>query len=175
MALTEAPDTVRGFLKQRFRWMYGVLQATWKQKGAARRQGPRRLGLITVPNVLVFQVLLPLISALLDTTMLFSLAWSFLQTRYHPDSPGMNSQVLAFYLLFVGIDLFAGVLAFALEPGEHWSLLLWLPLQRFFYRQLLYVVAIRALVAALRGSAVGWGKLERRGTVRLPVGDNAAG
>ncbi|WP_407540287.1 glycosyltransferase [Deinococcus radiomollis] len=177
VALTEAPQTVNGFLKQRFRWMYGILQATWKQRGAARNGGPRRLGLITVPNVLVFQVLLPLISALLDTIMLLSLVWSFMQTRYHPDSPGLNGHILAFYLLFVGIDLFAGVLAFALEPGERWSLLLWLPLQRFFYRQLLYVVAIRALAAALRGGAVGWGKLERRGTVQVPTGragENAA-
>ena len=105
-----------------------------------------------------------------------------MQTRYHPDSPGLNGHILAFYLLFVGIDLFAGVLAFALEPGERWSLLLWLPLQRFFYRQLLYLVAVRALVAALRGGAVGWGKLERRGTVQVPqsgagqggVGEGAA-
>ncbi|WP_407569072.1 glycosyltransferase [Deinococcus altitudinis] len=174
VALTEAPQTVNGFLKQRFRWMYGILQATWKQRNAVR-SGQRRLGLVTVPNVLVFQVLLPLISALLDLTMLFSLAWSFMQTRYHPDSPGLNGHILAFYLLFVGIDLFAGVLAFALEPGERWSLLLWLPLQRFFYRQLLYVVAIRALSAALRGGAVGWGKLERRGTVQVPTNGNGAG
>ena len=177
VALTEAPETVMGFLKQRFRWMYGILQATWKQRGAARNGGPRRMGWITVPNVLVFQVLLPLVSALLDTIMLLSLAWSFMQTRYHPDSPGLNEHILAFYLLFIGIDLFAAVLAFALEPEERWSLLLWLPLQRFFYRQLLYVVAIRALAAALRGGAVGWGKLERRGTVQMPLssaGHNAA-
>ena len=169
VALTEAPETVAGFLKQRFRWMYGILQATWKQRGAARNGGPRRLGWITVPNVLVFQVLLPLISALLDSTMLLGLAWSFMQTRFHPDSPGLNAHVLAFYLLFIGIDLFAAVLAFALEPGERWSLLVWLPLQRFFYRQLLYLVAFRALLAALRGGAVGWGKLERRGSVQALV------
>ncbi|WP_425145936.1 glycosyltransferase [Deinococcus sp.] len=167
VALTEAPDTVRDFLKQRFRWMYGILQATWKQRHSAR-QGHRRLGLITVPNVLIFQVLLPLISAVLDLTMLVGLLWAALQTRYHPDSPGMNAHILAFYALFIAIDLTAAVLAFALEPGERWSLLLWLPLQRFFYRQLLYLVAIRALTAALRGGAVGWGKLERRGSVKLP-------
>ncbi|WP_373288056.1 glycosyltransferase [Deinococcus aquiradiocola] len=166
VAFTEAPQTVRGFLKQRFRWMYGILQATWKQRGAVRA-GQRRLAFVTLPNVLVFQVVLPLVSALLDAAMLISTAWNVQQARFHPDSPGMSGHVLAFYLLFVGVDLFAGVLAFALEPGERWSLLLWLPLQRFFYRQLLYVVAIRATLAALRGGTVGWGKLERLGTVRL--------
>jgi hypothetical protein len=29
----------------------------------------------------------------------------------------------------------------------------------------MYVVAIRALLAALRGQLVGWGKLERKATV----------
>ena len=37
--------------------------------------------------------------------------------------------------------------------------------QRFIYRQLMYGVVIRSLVAALRGKMVGWGKLERTGRV----------
>ena len=37
--------------------------------------------------------------------------------------------------------------------------------QRFVYRQLMYGVVIRSLVAALRGRMVGWGKLERSGSV----------
>jgi hypothetical protein len=39
-------------------------------------------------------------------------------------------------------------------------------LQRFGYRQLMYYVVIRSIFAALRGPFVGWGKLERAGTVR---------
>ena len=37
--------------------------------------------------------------------------------------------------------------------------------QRFVYRQLMYSVVIRAVGAALSGIGVGWGKLERSGTV----------
>src|SRR5256885_7554452 len=33
LAYTEAPETARALLKQRFRWTYGVLQACWKHKG----------------------------------------------------------------------------------------------------------------------------------------------
>ena len=58
-----------------------------------------------------------------------------------------------------------GISAFILEKGEDRSLLLWLFWQRFFYRQLMYYVAIRSVVASLRGLAVGWGVVERKATV----------
>ena len=39
-------------------------------------------------------------------------------------------------------------------------------LQRFGYRQIMYYVVLRSIFAALRGPSVGWGKLERAGTVK---------
>ncbi len=54
---------------------------------------------------------------------------------------------------------------FLLERREEWSLLIWLPLQRFWYRQLMYYVAVKSTLIAIRGQAVGWGKLERKATV----------
>ena len=38
-------------------------------------------------------------------------------------------------------------------------------LQRFVYRQVMYWVVWRSIVAAIRGRVVGWGKLERKATV----------
>jgi len=32
VALTEAPDTVRGLVRQRFRWMFGTAQRLWKHR-----------------------------------------------------------------------------------------------------------------------------------------------
>jgi hypothetical protein len=39
--------------------------------------------------------------------------------------------------------------------------------QRFTYRQLLCWVTLRALLAAIKGTFVGWGKLMRTGTVTI--------
>jgi hypothetical protein len=64
------------------------------------------------------------------------------------------------------VDLGAGVLAFAMEKRERWSLLWWLVLQRFGYRQLMYYVVVRSVSAALRGPSVGWGRQERKATVQ---------
>ena len=44
-----------------------------------------------------------------------------------------------------------------------------MPLQRFFYRQLIYYVAIKSVATAVIGQVVGWGKFERTATVEEPV------
>jgi hypothetical protein len=74
--------------------------------------------------------------------------------------------ILIYYLVFVVVDLLAAMIGFMLEKGENWRLLWWLVLQRFGYRQIMYYVVVRSLWTALRGPFVGWGKLERAGTVK---------
>jgi hypothetical protein len=68
--------------------------------------------------------------------------------------------------MFLLIEVTAAVVAFLLEPKEDWKLLIWLIPQRFCYRQLMYYVAIKSTITAIRGSVVGWGKLERKATVQ---------
>ena len=58
------------------------------------------------------------------------------------------------------IDFLTCVVAFALERHEDWSLLWPLLLQRFYYRQMMYVVLFRAVKRAVQGSAVGWRGVE---------------
>lgn len=168
IALTEVPDTVNGFIRQRFRWMYGTMQAAWKHRDALFRSRYGAMGTVALPNVLIFQVLFPLISPVMDILLIGSLvlaAFSFLQ---HPAqySPEPLWRVVYYYALFVLVDYLAAILAFILERGENWSLLLWLFWQRFFYRQLMYYVAIKSTLSTLRGKQVGWGKLERKATVQ---------
>ncbi len=70
-----------------------------------------------------------------------------------------------YWLVFTAIDLLAATIAFALERRERWRLLWLLVPQRIGYRQVMYYVVLKAIVQALRGPSVGWGKLERRGRV----------
>jgi hypothetical protein len=53
------------------------------------------------------------------------------------------------------------------EPKENKWLLAGLFWQRFFYRQLMYYVAIKSTLASVRGVLVGWGKLERKATIKV--------
>ncbi len=174
MGLTEAPDTVRGFIRQRYRWMFGTMQAGWKHRDALFRPRYGALGFVALPNLLIFQVLFPLVSPIMDLMLVGSLALAGFNQAQHPAefSPDALWRVVFYYSLFLAADFLAAVLAFALEPKENKWLLVWLVWQRFFYRQLMYYVAIKATLASLRGVVVGWGKLERKATVRV-VGDPA--
>jgi peptidoglycan-N-acetylglucosamine deacetylase len=52
-----------------------------------------------------------------------------------------------------------------MDPARQRFPALRLVAQRFVYRQLMYGIVLRAVSAALRGRLVGWGKLERSGSV----------
>jgi len=166
--LTEAPDTIRGFIRQRYRWMYGTLQAAWKHSDALFRPRYGSLGFVALPNIFIFQVLFPLISPVMDLLMLFTLVTSAVNKVQHPRefSPDSLWRALFYYSIFVALELAAAVIAFLLEPKENKRLLVWLFWQRFFYRQLMYYVAIKSTLASLKGIAVGWQKLERKATVK---------
>ncbi|MFZ0558920.1 MAG: glycosyltransferase [Methylovirgula sp.] len=173
VAWTEAPDTVQGLVAQRFRWAYGTLQCLWKHRDVTFRPRFGTLGMIAVPQVWIFQVLLALIAPLVD----FMLIWQILRTgldylqhrnQFDPDSLMIT---LAYFLAFMATDFAAVALAFIIERNENWRLMLWLGLQRFCYRQILYYVVVKSAIAALLGPFVGWGKLDRKATVTLPLAD----
>ncbi len=67
---------------------------------------------------------------------------------------------LVFFIGFMLIDFLTCVVAFALERHEDWSLLWPLLLQRFYYRQMMYVVLFRAVMGAVQGKSVGWRGVE---------------
>ena len=167
IAYTEAPQSIHDFLKQRYRWMFGTLQVAWKHKDALFRKKYGTLGFVALPNIIIFQVIFPLVSPIMDLTMLLSLISAAVARFAHPAqfSPDILLNVMFFYALFLLSDFLSGLLAFILEPEEDKLLLMYLFLQRFFYRQLLYYVAIKSLFASVKGIIVGWNKLERKDTV----------
>lgn len=167
VALTEVPDTVRGFVRQRYRWMYGTMQAAWKHRDALFRRRYGALGFVALPNVIIFQVIFPLVSPVMDLLLIGSLGMAAFEYGHHPSqySPDGLWRVLFYYAVFVTVDHMAAILAFAMERMENRGLLVWLFWQRFFYRQLMYYVAIKSTLTSLQGVLVGWGKVERKATV----------
>lgn len=166
IAWTEAPHDLRSLAKQRFRWSYGTLQCMWKHRDALFRPRYGALGFIAMPNVWIFQILFPLISPVMDLMLVYTLSAIALDRWQQPAGYSSTDlqQVLFYYALFLAIDWTAAGFAFLLERRERWSLLWWLFLQRFCYRQVMYYVMIKSVAVALRGPIVGWGKLERKAT-----------
>jgi len=154
LAYTEAPESVRALLKQRFRWTYGVLQACWKHKSRFFRPSGGVLGWAILPAFAVYQFLVPLVAPVVDLLLVVSLV------------RGQALATAGYYLLFFALDLLLSAVAILLE-GEDLGLLAGLFVQRIAYRQLLWVALVRSLWNALSGFAVGWGKLQRTGTVQV--------
>jgi cellulose synthase/poly-beta-1,6-N-acetylglucosamine synthase-like glycosyltransferase/peptidoglycan/xylan/chitin deacetylase (PgdA/CDA1 family)/spore germination protein YaaH len=148
---TEAPETIAALWKQRFRWTYGTFQCLAKHWRAFFRGG---IGWAGLPNMLFFQVVFPLLCPLGDLFLLFSLV------------TGQFRVVLAGYLGFLAMDLLGAFIAFRLDERPM-RLLPLLLIQRFLYRPFMYLVCVRALMAAVWGRRHGWRKLERTGTVAV--------
>jgi cellulose synthase/poly-beta-1,6-N-acetylglucosamine synthase-like glycosyltransferase/peptidoglycan/xylan/chitin deacetylase (PgdA/CDA1 family) len=168
LAWTEAPATVRGLAKQRFRWAYGTLQCLWKYRRITFNAEYGELGLVALPQVWLFQILLTTLAPVADLLLVWQLIGEYINYSQHVGTyTGDNLRIVGiYYAIFIVVDLLAAMAGFVLEKGEDWKLLWWLPLQRFGYRQIMYYVVIRSLWTALRGPFVGWGKLERHGTVK---------
>ena len=174
LAYTEAPTTANGLMRQRFRWSFGIMQAVWKHKAALKKGGA--LGWAALPNVIIFQVLLPLVSPFIDIMFVIGAITYFVNKYFHPEStnPADFQRLVTYFALFMIIDFIASTLAFTLErqqPGRKRDFLLlghvWL--QRFVYRQLFSIVLFKTFKRAIEGGSFSWDKLERTATVKQPV------
>jgi cellulose synthase/poly-beta-1,6-N-acetylglucosamine synthase-like glycosyltransferase/peptidoglycan/xylan/chitin deacetylase (PgdA/CDA1 family)/spore germination protein YaaH len=166
---TEAPHSLKMLARQRFRWGYGTLQCLWKHRDTLFRPRYGALGFVAMPNVWIFQILFPLISPVMDLILIYTLISALLDRLQQPSAYSFTNlrQVLFYYALFLAVDWSAACFAFVLERKERWSLLWWLFLQRFCYRQVMYYVMVKSVTTAVRGAVVGWGKLDRKATVEV--------
>jgi len=171
LAFTEAPTTANALMRQRFRWSFGILQAIFKHKGVFARKGV--LGLVALPNILIFQILLPLVSPFIDVMFVVGVIWYFIQKHFHPEStdPASFQRLLIFFVAFLVIDFIASAIAFLLErrqpeAREDAWLLSQVWLQRFAYRQVFSLVLFRTLKRAIQGRPFAWDKLDRTAAVK---------
>ncbi len=153
IAWTEAPEKTSGLAKQRFRWAFGTLQAVWKHRDATFNPAYGFLGMVALPSIWIFQVLLAALSPFAEVAMIIALF------------AGNWRIVLLYYLGLFLLELLTALLAYALEGVPAWDVVLLFP-QRIYYRQLMYYVLGKSVLYAMRGRLVGWGKLERTATVR---------
>ena len=158
IAVTEAPESLKQFMKQRFRWSYGIMQAFWKNRDACFNPKYKGLGMVSLPNILIFQILLPTVAPLADLMLLVSLVFN----RHNPES---LHKIWIFYLVFMAVDIMVSVIAFSFEK-EKLGKLLWLIPQRFVYRQLMYFILFKSISKAIKGESQGWGVLKRTGNVK---------
>lgn len=152
VAYTEAPETVRTLVRQRFRWMYGIFQALWKHRGMILNPRYGWLGMLTLPFA-VISVMLPLV---------------FLPFVYAMGVVLFEGQGLNMILFYVAVFIVAQLLIAAIAVwlmDEHPVHLLMVPLYRVIYEPLRAYILYKSAITILRGTRSSWNKLQRMGTV----------
>ena len=160
ISYTEAPETIGQFLKQRFRWSFGILQSFWKHRDAIFRKKYKNFGSVALPNILLYQILLPFLAPLADLLLVLSLILSGLGLIVADPS-----HIIMYYIVFSLVDIIGAAVAFAFEK-EKFSKLIWMIPQRLVYRQLMYYILFKSFRKAVKGEIQNWGVLKRTGNVK---------
>jgi hypothetical protein len=106
-----------------------------------------------LPSTWFFNIFLVGLGSIIDLILLISLAMS-----------PANSILYLYFLIFLAADLALAAVACLVEREPLRQIWLVLPM-RFIYRPVLNIVVIRAILRALKGVWVGWGKLDRTASV----------
>lgn len=153
IAWTEAPETMRAFAKQRFRWAFGTLQCLWKHRELLFNLKYKALGWFSLPSAWFFNILLVATGSIIDGLLLISLIMS-----------PANGILYFYFFVFLAADLLLAAVACRIEREPLGQIWLILPM-RFIYRPVLNFVVLKAIFKALKGVWVGWGKLDRTASV----------
>jgi cellulose synthase/poly-beta-1,6-N-acetylglucosamine synthase-like glycosyltransferase/peptidoglycan/xylan/chitin deacetylase (PgdA/CDA1 family) len=156
IAWTEAPESVRTLARQRFRWAYGTLQCLWKHRDMLFNWNYRALGWFSLPSIWFFQIILVAVTPMVDLFLLASLPF------------GAWRAVMPFVITFLSMDVILATLACLLEREpilRAWRIL---PM-RLIYRPMLSYCIWKAILRAIKGAWVSWGKLERTASVPVRV------
>ncbi len=151
---TEAPASLKAFMRQRFRWTYGTLQCAFKYMGCLFSFKAPGLGFLLLPDLLFFQTLIPCVSA-----------FGLLTNLADP----MRSELMLLWIsyclaLILELILYLLAVLYTRERPSAVDILTIIP-QRLIYGVLCTYIIFKSLVAAFLGSKVGWNKLERVGNV----------
>jgi peptidoglycan-N-acetylglucosamine deacetylase len=152
IAYTEVPATIKNFLDQRFRWMFGTLQCLYKYKRYLFSTKRPRLGLVILPYGLVFGFFLIALMPVIDFLLIYSLLTQ-------------NWLILTSTLLIMLIDVIYHAFGLLTESGKIKRIVL-VPFQRIFYRLALSMVMLRCLYVAVAGTRTYWKTQNRTGTAQ---------
>jgi cellulose synthase/poly-beta-1,6-N-acetylglucosamine synthase-like glycosyltransferase len=153
MSFTEAPDTIRMFLKQRVRWTVGLVQGLLKHAKKLSMQSNNALTYLVLPYTWLYRIILPVFVPLADVVFIY--LYFFLG----------HHEALNYYLLCILME-FLAMLTILLQEGERINWIKLILLQRFL-KYLTWITYLNIFFKWLNGSLYGWGKITRQGTVEL--------
>lgn len=152
VAYTEAPETLGPFVKQRFRWMFGSIQALWKHRGMIFDYRYHWLGLFTMPNTVTALLIPILFIPLLATVTIENIL------------AGRILIILLFFGVTFALNFLIGFIGLVLAR-ERFRYLVAVPYARFVFAPIRLYLLYKTVITAMKGAYVGWNKLQRTGSV----------
>lgn len=150
IAYTEAPTSLIQLIKQRFRWNFGNLQVYSKYQSMIGNRKYKATGLIFLPRAVILQIFLTLTMPFVDIFILLNLLMG-------------ERQLTMYFLVFYLVFYFVIAIFSHSTLKESLKAIVYIPLLRFGYTQILYIVFYHALIKALRGQLVQWTKIHHEG------------
>lgn len=145
---TEAPESIKALLSQRFRWAYGTIQCLWKHSEIVFTPDSGWLGCFALPSIWIFQIAVVAATPVLDIIVLWSLCL------------GRGVAIWPYFVASLMLDVGLAIAALILANRKARTAWLAVPM-RLLYRPLLGYIVWKCLLKALAGSWVRWAKLER--------------
>ena len=169
IARTEAPENISWFLKQRFRWMFGTLQVTWKHFDSIFSLKNPWLWRFALPNLFIFQLVFPLLSPILDLIWYINLIilTFHLFNNYSQTVISTNYNNFILYLIFLSIDWIITIITFSMEKEKNISLALRFPIQKTLYRFLMYGIWLKVIYTAISWKWTWRNKLVRTWSLEI--------
>lgn len=173
IALTEAPDCMKDFIKQRMRWCYGKTQVLWKHRYIAFHKQYGLFGWLGYPIAIVSQVIIPPFLLIIDLMPILLLGLIAAHIHYHNLSKVIWQSthtfiflVLLFQLIYYINLLYASRL---LEKKEQKISSINFICSQFFLRGMSSIVCLITIYKILSGKKQQWNKLDRLGTVNVQI------
>ncbi|MCM2580500.1 glycosyltransferase family 2 protein [Streptomyces meridianus] len=169
---TEAPPTARILARQRRRWHRGLTELLLKHRRMIANPRYGRIGLLTLPYYVVFELLAPLIEVAGLVLVPLGVALGAVNVAF----------LWHFLLLAYGLAMVVSLVAVAAEEFAFHRFTRWRDtadlmvaslIENLGYRQFLAVAQLRGMWDALHGSQQDWGVMTRKGFA--PAGSKQGG
>ena len=159
---TEGPSTIKVLARQRTRWGRGLLQFFIVHRDMVFNRTYRQYGFLTLPYILIFEMLAPLI----EFTGYISLLYLIITGAVN-----MKTVWLTFFALYcfaqaltmtiISFDIYTGN-AFRKRRNYVWFLVASL-LEPFLYHPLNVFFSLRGYLKHIMGAKMVWGNMTRKG------------
>lgn len=150
IAYTEVPESLKDFLVQRYRWIFGGFQVVRKHADMLFKKKYGAMGMIGLPYSLIF----PWVDVLVSTLFIWALGRALVL--------GNMTELFFFYMALILIQFGWSSYALYME-GEMQAAALLSIVEGLWYGPLISFTIVKAAVNFLRGAPAKWNKFSRLG------------